>query len=46
MSEQHLVLYLIEDLHGQRWLEWLYDYQAESYEEMGYIVQVAHEKIR
>ena len=46
MSEQRLVLYMIEDCHGQRWFEWLYDYQAESYEEMGYIVQVAREKVR
>ena len=44
--QERKVLYLVEDLSGNRWTEWLYDYQAESYEELGYIVKVMHDKTR
>lgn len=42
--EERKVLCLVEDLSGNRWSEWLYDYQAEGYLELGYAVTPMHDK--
>jgi hypothetical protein len=43
---EQMVLYLVEDCAGNRWSEWLYSYQAEGYEELGYTVKPMGEKVR
>jgi hypothetical protein len=42
-SGEHKILYLVEDLSGNRWSEWLYLYQVESYVELGYTVKEMHD---
>jgi hypothetical protein len=44
--EERKVLYLVEDCSGKRWTEWLYEYQVESYVELGYTVKEMKEKVK
>lgn len=38
------VLYKVTDTEGKVWAEWLHDYQAEVYLELGYTVEVMRDK--